>query len=169
MSAQVVELMLLVFKDEKAANEALNELKTAQKAGDIKIIDAAELKKDQNGKVSYAEVADLKLRKQGRIIGAGAGAVLALIGGPAGLLVSTVAGGVVGDLVSRLKDKGVPNDVLKQMAGELDKGSSALVALVEHVWVDKLINEVAEYTAATVKYELEQEAASTILTVGEEE
>ena len=168
MSANVVELMLLVFKDESSAQEAMKTLKQAQKDEVIQIINAAELRKDDKGKVSYKEVADLKHRKKGRMIGAGTGAVLALLGGPAGLLVSAVAGGAIGGMVSRLKDKGVPNDTLKAWGQELEKGSSALVALVEHVWVDKVIDEVASYTASVVKQQLEEEAASTILTVAKE-
>jgi uncharacterized membrane protein len=168
MSANVTELMLLVFKDEQSASEALKQLKQAQKEELIQIINAAELKKDEKGKVHYKEIADLQLRKKGRLIGAGTGAVLALLGGPAGLLVSAAVGAGIGGLTTRLKDKGVPNETLKEWANELDKGTSALVALVEHVWVDKVIDEVANYTASVVKQQLEEEASATILTVGSE-
>lgn len=163
-----MELMLLVFKDENSAKEALNKLKEDQKAKLIDILDAAILKKDENGKVHYQELVDMEYRKKGLLVGGGAGVLLALLGGPAGLLVSAAIGAGAGGLVSKLKDKGVPNETLKEWANELDKGSSALVALVEHIWVDKVIDDVADYTASVVRKQLEDEAATTILTVSEE-
>ena len=113
--AQVLEMIVLVFKDEKSGSEALKILNTAQKDGVISIVNAAVLKKDANGKASYSEVEDLRLRKKGRIIGGVAGAALALLGGPAGILISTAIGVGSGGLLSRLKDKGVPNEQLKEV------------------------------------------------------
>lgn len=169
MAANVMELIMVVFKSEDAEKKALDSLKAAEKEGTIEIVEAATLKKDANGKVSYWELADFNTRKKGTLIGAGAGVLLTLLGGPAGLLVSGAVGAGVGNLVARLKDKGVPNDTLKAWAEELDKGTSALVALVEHVWVDKVIDQVAEETASVVRKELEEEASATIVTVGEEQ
>ena len=167
--AQVLEMIVLVFKDEKSGSEALKILNTAQKDGVISIVNAAVLKKDANGKASYSEVEDLRLRKKGRIIGGVAGAALALLGGPAGILISTAIGVGSGGLLSRLKDKGVPNDQLKEVASALDAGSSALVAVIDHVWVQKVIDEVALQTALVVREELSQEAQALILTAAVEE
>ena len=163
MSANVMELLMIVFNDEDAAGEALKELKEAKKEGLIEIVNAATLKSDEKGKVHYKELADLKFRKKGRILGGSAGALLAVLGGPAGLLVSTVAGTAVGGGLSRLKDKGVPNEDLKEMANKLDPNSSALIGLVELVWVDEVIEKVAEYTKEVVKQELEQEVVDSLM------
>ena len=163
MSANIMELIMIVFNDEDAAGEALKELKKAKKEGLIEIVNAATLKSNEKGKIHYKELADLKYRKKGRILGGSAGALLAIVGGPAGLLVSTVAGAAAGGGLSRLKDKGVPNDELKEMAGKLDLNSSALIALVELVWVDKVIEEVAEYTKEVIKAELEEEVTEALM------
>ena len=112
-------------------------------------------------------MADLKFRKKGRVLGGSAGVLLAVLGGPAGLLISGVAGAAVGGGLSRLKDKGVPNDQLSKMAEALEPNSSALVALVELVWVEQVIEEVAEFTKQVVKEELEAEVAGTLLEEGE--
>lgn len=162
MSADVMELVMIVFNDHKSADEALRELDTAQKEGLIEIVNAAVLRSNEKGKISYKELADTKSRKKGRWLGAGAGALLTLIGGPAGLVVSSVIGAAAGGALTRLKDKGVPNDQLKDMASKLPPDSSALLALVELVWVDKLIEEVAEQTKEVVKYELEQEVQDSL-------
>lgn len=169
MSADVTELMYLVFKSEESRKQAKDALKEAEKEDLIEIINAADLTKDDKGEVHYKELEDLKYRKKGRLVGSGVGAILGLVGGPAGLLVTTAAGAIAGGLISRLKDKGVPNEKLKAWAQELDKGSYALLVLVNHIWVDQIIKEVADYTASVVREELEQEASSFILTVAEEE
>lgn len=168
-NAQVLEMVVLVFKDDQSGKAALTELKQAQKDGMIEIINAAVLQKDVNGKVKYQEEADLQLRKKGRVIGGVAGAALAILGGPAGLLVSTAVGVGAGGLLSRLKDKGVPNAKLQEVASALEAGTSALVAVIDHVWVQKVIDEVAEQTAQVVREELSQEAQALILTAAVEE
>lgn len=167
--AQVLEMVVLVFNNDVSAKDALQELKQAQKNGMIEIINAAVLQKDANGKVKYQEEADLQLRKKGRVIGGVAGAALAILGGPAGLLVSTAVGVGAGGLISRLKDKGVPNEKLKEVASALDAGTSALVAVIDHIWVQKVIDEVAEQTAQVVREELSKEAQAVILTAAVEE
>ena len=166
---KVLELVMMVFNDKDAAKEAQKTLKEAQKTKEIEIINAAVLESDEKGKVHYKEMADLKFRKKGRILGGSAGVLLAVLGGPAGLLISGVAGAAVGGGLSRLKDKGVPNDQLKQMAEALEPNSSALVALVELVWVEQLIEEVAEYTKQVVKEELTADVTGTLLKEGEVE
>ena len=45
----------------------------------------------------------------------------------------------------------------------LEKNESLIVALVEHVWIDKVIDEVAEYSAEVVRKELEDEVTQTLL------
>lgn len=166
---KILDLLMIVFKDKDAAKQALDALKEAQKEKEIEIVNAAVLESDENGKTHYKELADLKFRKKGRILGGGAGVLLAVVGGPAGLLVSAVAGAAIGGGLSRLKDKGVPNDELKAMAEKLEPNSSALIALVELTWVEQVIEEVAEYTKEVVKHELTAEAAQTLLEEGDGE
>jgi len=160
---KIMDLLMIVFKDKNAAKEALDVLKGAQKEKQIEIVNAAILESDENGKNHYKELADLKFRKKGRILGGGAGVLLAVVGGPAGLLVSAVAGAAIGGGLTRLKDKGVPNDQLKEMAKKLEPNSSALIALVELTWVEQVIEEVAQYTKEVVKEELTADAVATLL------
>jgi len=166
---KILDLVMLVFNDKDAAKKAQEVLKEAQKEKEIEIINAAVLESDENGKVHYKEMADLKFRKKGRILGGSAGVLLAVLGGPAGLLISGVAGAAVGGGLSRLKDKGVPNDQLKKMAEALEPNTSALVALVELVWVEQVIEEVAEYTKQVVKEKLTADVTGTLLEEGEVE
>ena len=166
---KILDLLMIVFKDKDSANEALDALKEAQKEKGIEIVNAAVLESDENGKTHYKELADLRLRKKGRILGGSAGVLLAVLGGPAGLLVSAVAGAAIGGGLSRLKDKGVPNDQLKEMAKKLEPNSSALIALVELVWVEQVIEEVAQYTKEVVKQQLSQDTVQALMAEGDAE
>ena len=57
MSEAPVQLIVAAFKDEKSADEILKELKQAKKEKLIGIINAAVLRKDQNGKLHIKETA----------------------------------------------------------------------------------------------------------------
>ncbi len=132
MSEVPIQLIVAAFKDEKAANEALKALKKAQKEKLIKIENAAVLHKDAKGKLHIKETADMGGRK-GAALGGVAGAAIGLIAGPA-LLVPAAVGALVGGLGAKLRDSGFSDTRLKALGEGLKPGSSAIVAVVEHIW-----------------------------------
>ena len=68
MSDTPIQLIIVAFKDEKSAGEALKTLKQAKKKKLIKIENAAVLHKDEKGKLHIRETADLG-GKQGAALG----------------------------------------------------------------------------------------------------
>jgi uncharacterized membrane protein len=153
MSDVPVDMIVAAFPDQKAADEALKKLKEAQKKGLIRIDNAAVLTKDANGKVHIKETADMGGGK-GAAIGGVAGAAIGLIAGPA-LLVPIVVGGLIGGLAAKLRDSGFSNKRLASIGESLKPGSSAIIAVVEHVWVkaveEQLANEATELVVAELK------------------
>jgi len=133
MSDVPVQLIVVAFQDEKAAKEALKNLKQAQKEKLIKIENAAVLHKDEKGKLHIQETADMG-GKKGAALGGVAGAAIGLIAGPA-LLVPVAVGALVGGLTAKLRDSGFSDERLKTLGENLKPGSSAIVAVVEHRWV----------------------------------
>jgi uncharacterized membrane protein len=133
MSEVPVQLIVVAFQDEKAAKEALKNLKQAQKEKLIKIENAAVLHKDEKGKLHIQETADMG-GKKGAALGGVAGAAIGLIAGPA-LLVPMAVGALVGGLTAKLRDSGFSDERLKTLGENLKPGSSAIVAVVEHRWV----------------------------------
>jgi uncharacterized membrane protein len=133
MSEVPVQLIVAAFQDEKAAKEALKNLKQAQKDKLIKIENAAVLHKDEKGKLHIQETADMG-GKKGAALGGVAGAAIGLIAGPA-LLVPMAVGALVGGLTAKLRDSGFSDERLKTLGENLKPGSSAIVAVVEHRWV----------------------------------
>ena len=142
MSEVPVQLIVAAFKDEKTAKEALKALKQAQKEKLIKIDNAAVLRKDEKGKLHITETADMG-GKKGAALGGVAGAAIGLIAGPA-LLVPAAVGALVGGLAAKLRDSGFSNARLETLGEGLKPGSSAIVAIVEHTWVNQVENAMAE-------------------------
>ena len=138
-----VELIVAAFQDETSADEALKELKQAKKEHVIAIQDAAVLRMDQKGKVHIKEVHDVGAGK-GAVAGGLLGVGLALLAGPVGIVVAGVTGALVGGLAADKLDFGLDNERLKKLGAGLKPGTSAIVAIIEHTWVDDLEAELAE-------------------------
>jgi len=142
MSDVPVQLIVAAFQDEKMAKEALNALKAAQRQKLIKINNAAVLRKDEKGRLHIKETADMGGGK-GAALGGVAGAAIGLIAGPA-LLVPAAVGALVGGLSAKMRDSGFSDARLKALGARLTPGSSAIVAVVEHTWVDQVKKAMAE-------------------------
>ncbi len=142
MSDVPIQLIVAAFKDEKAAKQALNSLKQKQKEKLIKIDNAAVLHKDSKGKLHIMETADMGGGK-GAALGGVAGAAIGLIAGPA-LLVPAAVGALVGGLAAKLRDTGFSDARLQALGENLKPGSSAIVAVVEHTWVNQVKAAMAE-------------------------
>jgi uncharacterized membrane protein len=148
MSEVPIQLIVAAFKDEKTAKQALKALKQAQKDKKIKIDNAAVLHKDAKGKLHIQETADMGGGK-GATLGGVAGAAIGLIAGPA-LLVPAVVGALVGGLTAKLRDSGFSDARLAALGEGLKPGSSAIVAVVEHTWVNQVKKAMAEAGADTL-------------------
>ena len=165
MSDVPVQIVVAAFQDEKAADAALKELKDAKRAGLIKIDDAAVIRKDQKGKLHIKETADMKPGK-GAGIGALVGGVVGLLAGPAGVVLGAGAGALIGG-VAAAPDKGIKDERLEKIGDSLEPGTSAIVAIVEHKWVEK-VEEALEEEAADVLTETLSADIHEQLTAGKE-
>jgi uncharacterized membrane protein len=160
MSDVPVQLIVAAFQDEDAAKEALKTLKEAQKEGLIKIENAAVLRKDEKGKLHIRETHDMGGGK-GAALGGVGGAAVGLIAGTA--LAAPVAVGVlIGGLVAKLRDSGFSNQRLETLGENLQPGSSAIVAVVEHTWVAQVEEALAEAEADLTTAEIGADIASQL-------
>jgi len=160
MSDVPVQLIVAAFKEEKAAKEALGALKEASKQGLIKIENAAVLRKDGKGKLHIKETHDMGGGK-GAAFGGVAGAAIGMIAGPA-LVVPAAVGALVGGLTAKLRDMGFSNERLETLGEGLQPGSSAIVAVVEHTWVDKVEEALAEAEADVTMAEIKADIATQL-------
>lgn len=160
MSNVPVQVIIAAFQDEKAAKDALAALKEASKAGLIKIENAAVLSKNEKGKLHIKETQDMGGGK-GAVVGGVGGAVIGLIAGTA-LAVPAAVGALVGGLTAKLRDTGFSNKRLETIGEGLKPGSSAIIAVVEHTWVEKVEAALAEAQADLTTAEIQAGIASQL-------
>ena len=158
-----IEVIVAAFPTETGAKDALHDLDKAKKEGLISVKDAAVLSRDASQKLHIAETADKGLGR-GAMIGGVAGAAVGLLAGPIGW--AALGGAAVGGLAAKLRDGGFPDQRLRQIGEGVRPGSSALVAVIEHVWledVERMLEEkgadlATEAVAADIAAQLDQQA-----------
>lgn len=143
-----IEVVVAAFDSENGAEEALHNLKEAKKEGLIGIQNAAVLWKDEKGKLRFKETADMRGGK-GAAVGGIIGGVVGLIFPPS-ILASAAVGAAVGGLSARLRDAGFPDERLRRVGEGLKPNTSALIAVIEHVWVLDVEQRLREFGADVI-------------------
>jgi uncharacterized membrane protein len=159
MSDVPVEIIVAAFQDPNGASAALEELKKAKKQGLIKIEDAAILVKDADGKLRIKETADMGGGK-GAVIGGVLGGVVGLLAGPIGW--AALGGAVIGGLVAKSHDGGFSDARLKQIGDSLKPNTSAIIAVIDHVWVAEVERQMQQAGADTVTASLSADIAKQL-------
>jgi uncharacterized membrane protein len=156
-----VELIVAAFTDEAKAKQALEILKKLEKEDVIMLVNAAVMTKDEDGKVKLKETQDID-SKRGAVFGAIAGGLIGLLGGPAGVIVGAAAGAATGGVAASRIDMGFPDDTLKDIQEALTPGSSAILALIQHEWVDRVVEEMEKYGASLFREALKEEIVAQL-------
>src|SRR3954470_13776693 len=133
MTDKTLEVFVAAYSNETSAGVALDDLKSMERAGSIKLVDAALVVRDTEGKVHFEETADpsgKKLAKRGAIAGGLVGLIF-----PPSIIASGVVGGAAGGVWGKVRDKGFKDEELKEIGEQLPPGSSALVVIAQ----DKVI------------------------------
>lgn len=141
---QAYTIAFAAYPDEVGAKRTLDVLEQMERDGAIRVVDAAVLVKEADGKV---KITDTSRHARRKALGAGAiaGGVLGLIFPPS-LLVGAGLGAVVGGIVGALRHRDVfTNAEMKQAAEEMPPGTSAIVAVTEQRWLEQLQRAAAGY------------------------
>jgi uncharacterized membrane protein len=137
------ELIAAVYPTTYAAQATLSDLERMHKEGIIELVDAAVMVREISGKMSISERAELtpgKGARRGALVGAVLGVVF-----PPSLLASAAIGAAAGAVTGKVTDQGFENEMLEQLAGELEPGKSAILAVVEHKWYGKMLDAIQGY------------------------
>jgi uncharacterized membrane protein len=122
-------LVYAVYDGKDTAGKVFKSMRAAQGAMSGERIHAfAVVSKDSKGRVRVHDQ-----RRQDAGIGAAVGAVIGLVGGPAGSVAGAAAGGIVGYLTGDAV--GIPREKVDSMRTSLTPNSSALVVVLEDLWV----------------------------------
>jgi uncharacterized membrane protein len=133
MSDKQLELLAAVYADQDRAQTICDMLEQMHRATTITLDDAAVVTKGADGKLQIHETREVTTAK-----GAKRGAIAAGLFGlvfPPSLIVSAVAGGVVGGLWGKLRDTGIKTKSMKDLGDKLEPGKAAVVALVDQASV----------------------------------
>jgi uncharacterized membrane protein len=57
---------------------------------------------------------------------------------------------------------GFPDETLNELKGTLKPGSSAILALLQHEWVDRVVQEMEKYHATLFRQALKDELAAQL-------
>jgi len=148
-----LELIVSTYSDPHMAANVLSQLKKMADDKALDIRNAAIVVKDENGHVHLKDEEDVGTGA-GVLFGAITGGLIGLLGGPAGAIVGVVAGAATGGAAAAIIDMGFSNDQLKELQASMPAGSSALIVLVEHKWIEKLVGELEKNRGKLFRHEL---------------
>jgi uncharacterized membrane protein len=157
-----VEVIVAIFEAELSAEEAMEDLKYGGENRGLKVVSAAVVTKDSDGKVKVQESHHLSW---GHSLGwgAGAGLLLGLIPG-APIAGALVGAGLFAASATGLTKKDDPDKaLLSHVADALGPATSAFVALVEPDVADALVTELSQFNARVIRKGLSEEVAAQVI------
>ena len=136
MTDTTVEVFIAMYGNETEAERAYKDFREMDREGSIKLIDAAVVVHDSEGKVTFKESADPSGKKWAKR-GAIAGGLVGLIFPPS-IIAGAAVGGAGGGVWGKVRDKGFKDEELKQVGESLPPGTSAIIAVAEDRVVQRL-------------------------------
>lgn len=156
------DLIVVAYPDEYRAAEVLAVLQRLQGKVLIDLEDAVYVTKDENGKLKLHET--VPMTKIGATTGMVSGTFWGMLIGllflqPAlGAVAGAAIGAGTGALSGKLADYGIKEDFIRQLAQNLQNGSSALFVLIRRATPDKVLAEVRPYGGTILHSTLSTEA-----------
>jgi uncharacterized membrane protein len=136
------QLVIATFTDETTAATAVKRLLTEFQGRRAALPAAAYVGKSAGGELTIRETADLG-GKQGAAAGALAGGLVGLLSRRRGVVGSAALGALLGGVVAKKLDTGIPDPRLAAIGAALDEATGAAVAIVD--------DEVAHTALALLK------------------
>ena len=152
-------ILAFCFADRERADEVLRELKASKILETNHVVAEALVEVDEHGK---AHVHQHGRGGVGATAGIMAGEALALIGGPAGLLVWAVAGGAIGGAAGHFVDRAFTKEDLAKLKEQMPPSSSAILTMAKDTETEKITAALQIYRAAVIALVLGAEAANAV-------
>jgi uncharacterized membrane protein len=141
MAGDNLALVVGTYADAGAATEDFKALKAGQDAGEYKVVGAVVMSRDASGKVEVKEHGDERTAG-GAVLGGTAGLVVGLFAPP--LLAATAIGAGIGALLGHMSKRHEEKEMGVDLEEYLPPGSSAVVAVVDDKWADKVENALVK-------------------------
>jgi uncharacterized membrane protein len=151
-----VELLVANLGPQVSSDAAVQRLIELNRSGIVELISMVVLAKGEKGKVTFRNTPDLR-QEEGPILGTLAGITLGLFAGITGLLGEGDAGVASKYVAGHIVGVGMSAAHLKQLAQELSPGTSAILALIGHEFVELTIRELRSLVSGVRCFTLEAE------------
>ena len=152
MTETQFEVVLSIFEDEATASKAYADLHKAEKDKKVDLENVVLIHKEAEGKIEIKEDAEKIAGEAG--LGALVGGALGLLAGPVGLITLGAAGAIIGGISAKMDDVGFDDSRLKLLGESLEPGKSAILAVLETKYVEKLVEELQNRGARVAVEEL---------------
>ena len=141
MDSENLALVVGAYADAGAAADDFATLKSGQDAGEYQVVGAVVMNRDASGKVEVKEHDDVNVGG-GAVLGGATGLVVGLFAPP--LLAATAIGAGIGAGIGALKKRHEEKQLGVDVEEYLPPGSSAVVAVVDDQWADKVENALVK-------------------------
>ena len=158
-SSAVYNILAFAFEGQHTAKKIVKEVKSSGALKGYIIIAQAVVEKTDKGKVKVHEPGRGGV---GAAVGAVGGGLLALIGGPVGVLVWAAAGGVIGGVAGHYLGMPIDKGELEELGEALIPDSSAFLLLLEDVYSEGVVDSMAGYNANVVTMTVGSELSGQI-------
>ena len=155
----VYNILAFAFDGQKTANQTVKDIKSSGALDGYEIVAQAVVEQNPKGKVHIHEPGRGGV---GAAIGAAGGGLLALIGGPVGVLAWAVAGGVVGGVAGHYLGRPISKGDLKEIGEAMSPDSSAFLLLLEDTYSEGVVNSMSGYNANVVTLTVGDELSGQI-------
>jgi uncharacterized membrane protein len=145
--SHVYSILLFAFQGSRTAGGLVDDVVSSQRRAGLKIITQAVVERELDGNVKIHEPGRGGV---GATAGAVAGGLLALLGGPVGVLTMVVAGGAIGGVAGHFAGRVLPADDLRRIGQSLPVNSSGFIVITEDTEAEKAIDAMKQFTADVV-------------------
>ncbi len=160
---QVYHVVAYEFAGQDRALQVADLVRKAGRAGNYKVAAWAVVEIDERGK---SRVRQSGHGGKGTALGLGTGALLGLIGGPAGLLVWTLGGALVGGLAGKYMGQQFDPDTLKALTVDMGPNTSAILVVIEDKAAQAAADEMGQFGAKVVTLTLGSQLSGELASFG---
>ena len=159
--SEIYHIVAFEFAGRDRAEQVVDLLKKGGKSQDYKVAAWAVVEIDDKGK---AHVKQSGHGGKGTAAGAGVGALLGLVGGPAGLLVWTLGGALLGGIAGKHFGHQFDKNELMALTTGMDPNTSAIIAIVENKAAEAMATALGQYDAKIVTLTLGSQLSGEVAT-----
>ncbi len=163
-----VEMAAVTFDGTHTAEQELSALRTSR--SDPWLIEVAVLEHHGSGRYSVkatsADYGEENHVRAGIAIGAGTGLLLAMIGGPLGILLWTAVGAVAGGAFGSAGRPGAFDPIVEKVKDALPRSTSALILVAENETAGELVAAVGAKGRQVLRQPLTDEQVNQLTQAG---